>query len=343
MDHQHSQPPIAETAQPEVPQRPRIAKARPTQRRFDRLVRLVSEPGLDRLQAAHVVVFGLGGVGGYAAEGLARCGVGRLTLVDFDVVCATNVNRQIQALSGNVGKSKAELLAERVKLINPACQVTAVAEFYQERDADQLLPLDAPPDFVVDAIDNVSAKLHLLNRCRANGIAVVSSMGAAGKLDPTQIRVADLFETHTDPLARAIRKQLRKTYGWPAAEGKVKTPSGVPVVYSLESRRLPLAPSWDTDYGFQCICPETDHDMHGCSHRNLIEGSAVFVTSVFGMTMASVVVRTIVAGLEAPTLQESGMGDSTHDHGEQAANHQNHSHHDHSHHAPGGCSGHTVP
>lgn len=289
---------------PQTPERPRIAKARPAQRRFDRLVRLVSEAGFERLQAAHVVVFGVGGVGGFAAEGLARSGVGRLTLVDFDVVCATNVNRQIQALQGAVGKPKAELLAERVRLINPSCQVTAIAEFYRERDADRLLPLDNPPDFVVDAIDNVAAKLHLLDRCRKNGIAVVSSMGAAGKLDPTQIRVADLFETHTDPLARAIRKQLRKQYDWPAAEGKTKVLSGVRVVYSLESRRMPLAPSWDTDYGFQCICPETDHDMHGCSHRNLIEGSAVFVTSVFGMTLASAVVRSLVAGLEAPTLQE---------------------------------------
>lgn len=310
LDLSDSSPAVADPASPppathaHPPERPRIAKARPAQRRFDRLVRLVSEAGFERLQAAHVVVFGLGGVGGFAAEGLARCGIGKLTLVDFDVVCATNVNRQIQALQGAVGKPKAELLAERVRLINPSCQVTAIAEFYRERDADQLLPLDNPPDFVVDAIDNVAAKLHLLDRCRKNGIAVVSSMGAAGKLDPTQIRIADLFETHTDPLARAIRKQLRKQYDWPAAEGKSKVLSGVRVVYSLESRRMPLAPSWDTGYGFQCICPETDHDMHGCSHRNLIEGSAVFVTSVFGMALASAVVRSLVQGLEAPTLQD---------------------------------------
>ena len=285
-------------------ERPRkLAKSRPAERRFDRLVRLVSVPGFRRLQDAHVIVFGVGGVGGYAAEGLARCGVGQLTLVDYDVVCATNLNRQIQAMAGNVSKPKAQLLAERIAAINPQCTVRAEIAFYNATTADQLLPLHAPPTFVVDAIDNVTAKLHLLDRCRHHGIAVVSSMGAAGKLDPTQIRVADLFETHTDPLARAIRKALRKNYGWPQASPQGKAAkSGITVVYSMESRRYPLPPDWDAEHGFQCICPPNEADIHQCGHRNLIEGSAVFVTSVFGMTAVSVVVQAIVGELVAPTI-----------------------------------------
>jgi tRNA A37 threonylcarbamoyladenosine dehydratase len=255
-----------------------------------------------------VVVFGVGGVGGYAAEGLARSGVGRLTLVDYDVVCATNLNRQIQALATNVGKPKAEALAERLRLVNPQCKVQAVAAFYSGDNADALLPLDDLPTFVVDAIDNVTAKLHLLDRCRRHGIAVVSSMGAAGKLDPTQVRVADLMHTHTDPLARAVRKSLRKHYGWPEAPTHAKaaaTPSGVTVVYSLEGRRLPIPPDWDREHGFQCVCPPNEAEVHACSHRNLIEGSAVFVTSVFGMTMASVVIRSLVGSLAAPMVSEA--------------------------------------
>jgi len=283
----------------------RTGRSRANQRRFDRLVRLVSETGFDRLESAHVTVFGLGGVGGFAAEGLARSGVGRLTLCDFDVVCATNVNRQIQAMTGTTGKSKALLLADRIRLINPQCDVTALQQFYCADNAESLLPTRQPPDYVIDAIDNVSAKMHLMDRCRTLGIPIVSSMGAAGKLDPTAVDVADLYQTHTDPLARALRKQLRRRYDWPEVSPKRHTiESGVTVVYSRESRRLPLPPGWDGDEGFQCICPSGDNDMHSCATRHLIEGSAVFVTSVFGMVAASVVVRGIVGNLAAPTQIE---------------------------------------
>ncbi len=302
---------LSATTQPHAPPR-KLGKSRPAERRFDRLVRLVSVRGFRRLQDAHVVVFGVGGVGGYAAEGLARSGVGRLTLVDYDVVCATNLNRQIQALATNVGKPKAQALADRLTTINPQCVVQVENAFYCADNADRLLPREAPPDFVVDAIDNVTAKLHLLDRCRQFGIAVVSSMGAAGKLDPTQVRVADLYQTHTDPLARAVRKALRKNYGWPSAQAKgPAVDCGVPVVYSLESRRKPIAPDWDAEHGFQCICPPNEADVHQCDHRNLIEGSAVFVTSVFGMTLAAVVVRAIVGQLAAPTLLEAAERDDT--------------------------------
>ncbi len=285
---------------------PKVAKGRPNQRRFDRLIRLVSEPGFDRIEAAHVVVFGLGGVGGFAAEALARSGVGTITLVDFDRVCATNVNRQIQALSTTVGGSKAGLLAERLRDINGKADVRPVEAFYDARAADRLLPLDDPPTFVIDAIDNVAAKMHLMDRCRGNRIPLMSSMGAAGKLDPTAVRVADLYHTHTDPLARVLRKRLRKEYGWPGNGPGKATVSGVRVVFSTESRRKPLPPSWDGVHGFQCICPHGDDSPHSCSQRNLIEGSAVFVTAALGLAAASVVVRAIAGDDVARTLDEVG-------------------------------------
>jgi len=288
------------------PPPPRPGKSRPAERRFDRLVRLVSVAGFRRLQDAHVMVFGLGGVGGFAAEGLARSGVGRLTLVDFDVVCATNLNRQIQALAGNVGQAKAIALADRIRAIHPACAVLPKVAYYTPARAAELLDPADPPTWVVDAIDNVAAKLHLLDRCRAHGIPVVSSMGAAGRLDPTQVRVSDLYQTSADPLARAVRKQLRQRYGWPRPGRGEGDRSGVTVVHSIESRRLPLPPEWDRDTGFQCVCPPNPAEIHPCSHRHLIEGSAVFVTSVFGMTAAAVVVRAIVGDLAAPTAIERG-------------------------------------
>jgi len=296
---------VAEGAPPESA--PKVAKSRPSQRRFDRLIRLVSVPGFDRLEAAHVIVFGLGGVGGYAAEALARSGVGTLTLVDFDRVCATNVNRQIQALATTVGGSKAGLLAERVRDINGRCEVRPVEAFYNAAAADRLLPLDDRPTWVIDAIDNVSAKMHLMDRCRGAGIPLISSMGAAGKLDPTAVRVADLYQTHTDPLARVLRKRLRKEYDWPRHDPRQETLSGVQVVFSTESRRKPLPPNWDDAYGFQCICPHGDNGLHSCDQRNLIEGSAIFVTATFGLAAASLVVRAIAGDDLAPTLDEAGQ------------------------------------
>ena len=278
-------------------------RSRPNQRRFDRLVRLTSEAGFDRLEAAHVMVFGVGGVGGFAVEGLARCGIGRLTLVDYDVVCATNVNRQIQALQGAVGQPKVALLAERCRKINPQIQIHAVQAFYQPKEAEALLPAQAPPDFVIDAIDHIAAKAHLIDRCKTLNIPVVSSMGAAGKLDPTAVRVADLFATHGDPLARAIRKHLRQKLHWPG--GTAGGAAGVTAIFSAEPRLRPIPPAWDAQ-GFECLCPSSpdgtwgkDNDFHACTDRPLIEGSAVFVTSVFGMVAASVVVRAIVGQLAA--------------------------------------------
>jgi tRNA A37 threonylcarbamoyladenosine dehydratase len=244
---------------------------------------------MERLANARVVVFGLGGVGSYAAEGLVRSGIGHLTLVDHDDVCVTNTNRQLHATVKAVGKPKAELMGQRCQDINPQAKVEAVREFYREEVAEQMLQA-GQYDFVVDAIDNVKAKLHLLHRCVTLGIPVVSSMGAAGRLDPTAIRVEDLSETHMDPFAKDIRKLLRRKHG-------VETDrhTGITAVYSIEARRQPVALRYDdaTD-GFLCVCPQ-DNEFHTCDHRTQIDGSAVFVTSAFGMNAAGVVVRRLAS------------------------------------------------
>jgi tRNA A37 threonylcarbamoyladenosine dehydratase len=257
-------------------------------RRFDRTTRLVGEPGMRRLAEARVIVFGLGGVGSYAVEGLVRSGVGHLTLVDFDVVCVTNSNRQLHATVSTVGKPKAELMAQRCRSINPEVSVEPVVDFYREENSGQLL--EGHWDAVVDAIDNIKAKLHLLSECVSRGLPVVSSMGAAGRLDPSCIRVDDLSQTHMDPFAKDVRKLLKRKHGV-----ETNLPTGITAVFSLEPRRQPLAPSYDAE-GFECVCPHGENEFHSCEHRSQIDGSVAFVTSVFGMQMAGAVVRRIAQG-----------------------------------------------
>jgi len=256
-------------------------------RRFDRIGRLVGDAAMQRLFESHVLVIGLGGVGSHAAEALARSGVGRLTLVDFDLVCVTNANRQVQALKGNVGKPKATVLAERLRRINTDAQVRAVPLFYEARISDQLLRPDV--DYVVDAIDNVTAKCHLLATCRAKGLPVVCSTGASGRFDPTAIETADLAASRVDPLAAAVRKILRQKYDFPR-----KGAFGIPAVFSAEPMSTPVDLHYDGGEGFRCVCPSGDNDVHTCDDRNVIWGTAGFVTAAFGMACASVVVRELL-------------------------------------------------
>jgi tRNA A37 threonylcarbamoyladenosine dehydratase len=253
-------------------------------RRWDRLLRLVGDTGLRKLMGAHVTVFGLGGVGSYAAEALARSAIGRLTLVDFDDVCVTNVNRQLQAFPGTVGQSKANLMAARIKAINPDAQVDPVQAFYDLENSTALLT--PRPDFVIDAIDNVTAKLHLVTTCLKEKIPIVSVTGSGARLDPTQVRVADVSQTKHDPLARVLRKELTRR-GFDASQTV-----GLPVVFSEEEIRQPETPDWDAD-GFRCICPHAADSPHACEKRRIIYGTAGFVTAAFGMAATSVAVRGI--------------------------------------------------
>ena len=255
-------------------------------RRWDRFVRLAGNNGTRKLLASHVTVFGLGGVGGYVAESLARSAVGRMTLVDFDDVCVTNVNRQIQAFPATVGQSKALLLGQRISAINPDAWVDPVQAFYDPNTADALLT--PQPDFVVDAIDNVTAKVHLLLNCLERQIPVVSVTGAGARWDPTQVKVADLSQTKVDPLARIIRKELGRR-GIQATKHV-----GIPVVYSEEDVQEPVVPEWDEAEGFRCICPHREDSPHACEKRRVIYGTASFVTSAFAAAASSVVVRGLV-------------------------------------------------
>ncbi|MEL6347454.1 MAG: tRNA threonylcarbamoyladenosine dehydratase [Myxococcota bacterium] len=257
-------------------------------RRFDRMARLVGEPAMARIHRAHVMVVGLGGVGSHAAEALLRSGVGTITLVDFDLVCVTNTNRQVQAMRGTIGKPKANVLAERLRLINPHATVRAVPLFYEARIADQLLGGRRRPDFVVDAIDNVTAKCHLLTTCRARNIPIVCCTGAAGRIDPTAVRVDDLADTRIDPLAQSVRKILRRKHDFPR-----KGAFGIPAVYSVEHLLPPQVLGYDKGEGFTCVCPGGENDRHDCEKRSVIWGTAGFVTGVFGMTAASVVIRSL--------------------------------------------------
>lgn len=262
--------------------------AHKTHRRFDRAARLFTEPGLHRLMSARVVVFGMGGVGSFAAEALARSAVGTLVLVDFDDVCVTNTNRQLHAMKGNVGKPKAEIMAERLRLISPTSRVEPVLEFYEATKAETHLA--GPIDFVVDAIDSIGAKAHLLSQCLARGIPVVSSMGAAGRLDPTRVRVSDLADTEGCGLARDVRGILRKQYGLAIERG---TATGIQAVFSDEPQATPAPISYDDGQGFVCVCPNKDNGVYTCDKRARIDGSASFVTGTFGLAAASVVVRTL--------------------------------------------------
>jgi len=256
-------------------------------RRFDRFGRLVGDANMAKLFSSHVMVIGLGGVGSWAAESLARSGVGRLTVVDFDDICITNANRQLHALQGLVGKKKAEVMGERLSRINPQGVITPLVQFYDEKTADSLLALK--PDFVCDCIDNLTAKAHLIASCRKLGIPVISATGAAARLDPLQVKLSDLSESHTDPLASQLRKILRTRHDFPR-EGSF----GVPCVFSDETPMQPVDLHYDQGQGFKCVCPQGQNNMHSCDRRNVIYGNASFVTGTFGLAMAGWVVRSIV-------------------------------------------------
>lgn len=254
-------------------------------RRFDRIGRLLGDETMARIFKTHAMVVGLGGVGSWAAESLVRSGVGKITIIDFDLVCVTNINRQLHAMHGVIGRKKVEVMAERLKKINPKCEIEVVDLFYNEQKSDEILARS--PDVVLDAIDNVTAKCHLLAACHGKGIPVITAGGSGARLDPTQVRVVDVGETHTDPLFWAVRRVLRTKYGFP--EGKL----GIPAVFSAEVPTEPEELHYDQGKGFRCVCPNGSNQFHSCEKRNKIYGTAGFVTGTFGFVMASWVVARI--------------------------------------------------
>lgn len=254
-------------------------------RRFDRMGRLVGDETMARIYGTHAMVIGLGGVGSWAAESLVRSGVGKLTIIDFDLVCITNINRQLHAMHGVIGRKKSDVMLERLKKINPKCDIQAHSVFYSEQNSEDIL--GARPDVVLDAIDNVTAKCHLLASCVKKGIPVITAGGSGARLDPTQVRIVDLGETHTDPLFAAIRRIMRTKHGF--AEGVI----GIPAIFSAETPMEPVELKYDEGKGFRCVCPNGNNDQHGCDQRNKIYGTAGFVTGTFGFVMASWVINQI--------------------------------------------------
>lgn len=230
--------------------------------RFLRLELLVGETSLLRLHQAHVAVFGVGGVGSYAVEALVRAGIGHLTLIDFDRVCITNINRQIQAVDATVGQWKVEVIAERCRAINPDVEISIKRLRYDPDTAAELLA--GHYDYVLDCIDMISSKLHLIQSCYERKLPIISSMGAANKLDPAQIHVADISATKKCRLARTMRKELRK-------RGIAK---GVDVVFSTEEFR-PLSGA-------------------EANVRKPTLGSCSYIPPIFGLTMAGTVIRKLI-------------------------------------------------
>ncbi|MBT3147326.1 tRNA cyclic N6-threonylcarbamoyladenosine(37) synthase TcdA [Neptunomonas phycophila] len=256
--------------------------------RFGGTRRLYGSDAVERFRSSHVCVVGIGGVGSWVAEALARSGVGEITLIDQDDICETNINRQIHALDGAVGKSKIAQMAERIRLINPECLVHEESAFINKENTADLI--GDYFDYVVDAIDSVKDKAALIAYCRRNKVPVICVGGAGGQLDPTCVSVCDLSKTHNDPLAAKVRSFLRRHYNYSKSGKKF----GVECVFSTEQLRYPQA------------------DGSVCNQKNLDEGltrldcdggfgAAVVVTSTFGMVAASRVLNKLMlkADIEA--------------------------------------------
>ena len=249
---------------------------------FSRNELAIGKEGLDILKNSTVAVLGIGGVGSFSAEALARSGVGKLILIDKDDVDITNVNRQIIALLSTVGQPKVDLMKERIADINPDCEVVALKMFYTEETYEEIFGYNL--DFVIDASDTISYKIHLMKECLKRNIPIISSMGAANKMDPTRFQIADISKTHTDPIAKVIRTRLRK-------EGIRK---GIPVVFSDES---PIVIRED-------VRKEVGKDDAEIRKAKMPPSSNAFVPSVAGLIMASYVVRQLLKDVKITTVKD---------------------------------------
>lgn len=248
---------------------------------FSRTELLLGKDGMERLYHARVAVFGIGGVGGYTVEALARSGVGTLDLIDDDKVCLTNINRQLHATRKTVGQYKVDVAAERVKEINPQTVVNTYKTFYMPDTAHQF---DFQQyDYIVDAIDTVTGKLDMIVRATEAGVPIISSMGAGNKLDPTAFEVTDINKTSVCPLARVIRKELKKR-----GVKKLK------VVYSKEPAMTPID-DMAISCRAHCICPPGT--ARKCTERRQVPGSNAFVPSVVGLIIAGEVIKDLTGAV----------------------------------------------
>lgn len=248
-----------------------------SQHSLSRTELLIGKDGLDKLKNSKVIVFGVGGVGSYTVEALARAGVGNLILVDDDTVCLTNLNRQVHATYKTISQPKVDVMKERIASINRDCIITTHRVFVTQENISEIIPDDV--DYVVDAIDTVSAKLGLAEYCYKKGIKIMSSMGTGNKLDPTQFKVTDIFKTKVCPLAKVMRYELRKR-----GIEKLK------VVYSEE---IPIKPNNDDVVTCKtgCVCTG---GTKKCAAKRQIPGSISFVPPVAGMIIGGEVIKDIL-------------------------------------------------
>ncbi|MCK3658768.1 tRNA cyclic N6-threonylcarbamoyladenosine(37) synthase TcdA [Pasteurellaceae bacterium Pebbles2] len=245
------------------------------QQRFGGIGRLYTPEGLARLQQAHVCVVGIGGVGSWCVEALARSGVGNITMIDMDDICVTNINRQIHALTGNVGKLKTDVMKERVALINPECQVNIIDDFLSSENLAEYL--DRSFDYVIDAIDSVKTKAALIAYCKRNKIKVITVGGAGGQTDPTQIQIADLSKTIQDPLLAKVRSTLRKDYNF---SQNPKRKFGIDSVFSTQPLIFPKISE-------NCDISATMNCANGF-------GAATMVTATFGFFAVARVIEKLL-------------------------------------------------
>ena len=254
--------------------------------RFGGIARLYGVKGAEQLSKARVAVVGIGGVGSWAAEALARSGVGTIILQDMDDLCITNTNRQIHALQGNYGRAKVEAMEERLHLINPAVQVESLFSFYTVSKPERLF--DTQPDVVIDAIDSMRPKAHLIAECYKRGIPIITCGGAGGRVDAARISMADLARTNGDNMLSQLRKTLRKEYAFPLFD---KCPDiGIPCVYSPEKPRFPKC-----DGSVSCERDPGQKGGIGCASGF---GSATHITGTFGFMMAGKAVELLTTTTE---------------------------------------------
>lgn len=245
---------------------------------FSRTELLFGKEAMDKLQNSRVAVFGIGGVGGYVCEALVRSGVYHFDLIDDDQVCLTNLNRQIIATRKTVGQYKVDVMRERILEINPDADVSVHKCFFLPENADEF-PFEEY-DYVVDAVDTVTAKIELVMKAQEKGVPIISSMGAGNKLDPSAFKVADIYKTRVDPLARVMRREMKKR-----GVKKLK------VVYSEEDPKRPIE-DMAVSCRNNCICPSGA--QHKCTERRDIPGSTAFVPSVAGLIIAGEVIKDLI-------------------------------------------------
>ena len=243
---------------------------------FTRLEMLIGEVGIEKLSSSTLVVFGIGGVGSYAVEALARSAIGNLILVDFDMISESNINRQIHSLEATVGKNKVDVMKERIESINSNCNVTAVQKIINEENIEEFFR-DKKIDFVLDAIDMMRAKISLIEYCYENNLNIISSMGFGNKMNPEVIEIANIYDTNTCPLARTLRRILKR-----------KGIKRLPVVYS---REIPKVPNKSIIYKEEIKTEVFDGKE---IPKKITPGSNSFVPPTAGMIMASYVVRKIL-------------------------------------------------